>query len=154
MKVLARVADVPGGRSRESAREGRAVFDSAPRLGRDEAGAGGARHPRAAAGEKDLPKDWPPARLASVFKNLGRLDGALAANDRALALVQGARQALVLSTRVDILCRAEDSATATNAGGGHRLRQDAARRAVSARQVKGLEKKLTGLRRQPRLAEK
>jgi len=53
--------------------------------------------------ERDFPKDYnPPARLSSVYLKLGRYDEALAASDRALALVYGPRRVRVLLTRADI----------------------------------------------------
>jgi tetratricopeptide (TPR) repeat protein len=53
--------------------------------------------------EREFPKDYnPPARLSSVYLKLGRFDEALAANDRALALVYGPRRIRVLLTRADV----------------------------------------------------
>jgi len=53
--------------------------------------------------EKDLPDDYnPPARLANLYRRLGRLDEALAASTRALSKVQGSRRLRVLSERADI----------------------------------------------------
>jgi tetratricopeptide (TPR) repeat protein len=54
--------------------------------------------------ERDLPEDYnPPARLANLYRKLGRLDDALAASTRALARVQGSRRLRVLSERADLL---------------------------------------------------
>ncbi len=53
--------------------------------------------------EKDFPKDYnPPARLALVYLRLKRYDDALAASDRALALVYGPRKLRVFAVRADI----------------------------------------------------
>ncbi|QSQ12550.1 thioredoxin family protein [Myxococcus landrumensis] len=149
MKVLAEqwLTYLEGEAAKAPNADARSVFDShrlsaAMRLGQLERVI-----PALQQSEKDLPKDYnPPARLSSVYKNLGRLDEALAASDRALALVQGARRLSVLSTRVDILVARKDSATAT------KTLEDAITYAktlpasqVSPRQVKSLEKKLTEL---------
>jgi tetratricopeptide (TPR) repeat protein len=54
--------------------------------------------------EADFPADYnPPSRLAVAYLRMGRLDDALAANDRALAMVYGPRKIRVLLHRVDIL---------------------------------------------------
>jgi thiol-disulfide isomerase/thioredoxin len=55
--------------------------------------------------EKELPKDYnPPARLALVLRELGRLDEALAAADRALAKCDGGpRKLRLFDTKVSIL---------------------------------------------------
>lgn len=56
--------------------------------------------------ERDLPGDYnPPARLAVIYLQLGRLDEALAASDRALAKVYGPRKVRVLNDRGDILVK-------------------------------------------------
>jgi tetratricopeptide (TPR) repeat protein len=62
--------------------------------------------------ERDLPDDYnPPARLANLYRRLGRLDDALAASSRALAKVRGGRRLRVLSERADIhLARGERDA--------------------------------------------
>jgi len=53
--------------------------------------------------ERDFPTDYnPPARLAVIYNALKDYDKALAASDRALALVYGPRKLSVLSVRVDI----------------------------------------------------
>ncbi|MGE6760230.1 thioredoxin family protein [Corallococcus interemptor] len=98
--------------------------------------------------EKDLPQDYnPPARLATLYRLSGRLDDALAANDRALARVQGARRLSVLSGRADIQAARKDTA------GAVKTLEEALTFAktlpaaqVSPRQVEGLEKKLAGLK--------
>ncbi|MDP9192452.1 MAG: thiol reductase thioredoxin [Acidobacteriota bacterium] len=53
--------------------------------------------------ERDFPTDYnPPARLALIYNAMKDLDKALAASDRALALVYGPRKLAVLSVRADI----------------------------------------------------
>lgn len=62
---------------------------------------------------RDLPDDYNgPARLAVVLLRMGRLDDALAANGRALALVYGPRKVRVLNDRGDILRARGDEADA------------------------------------------
>jgi tetratricopeptide (TPR) repeat protein len=63
------------------------------------------------ASERDLPGDYnPPARLAIVFRELGRYDEALAASDRALAKVYGPRKLTVLDARATIFEKKGDTA--------------------------------------------
>ncbi len=53
--------------------------------------------------EHDFPKDYnPPARLAHVYLKLKQYDTALAASDRAMALVYGPRKLRVLAERAEI----------------------------------------------------
>lgn len=53
--------------------------------------------------ERDLPTDYnPPARLALLYREAGRLDDALAAIDRALARVYGPRTIRLLETKAGI----------------------------------------------------
>ena len=55
------------------------------------------------ASERDLPGDYnPPARLATVLRELGRYDEALAASDRALAKVYGPRTITLWEARATI----------------------------------------------------
>ncbi len=55
------------------------------------------------ASERDLPKDYnPPARLATLLRELGRYDEALAASDRALAKVYGPRTITLWEGRATI----------------------------------------------------
>lgn len=55
------------------------------------------------ASERDLPKDYnPPARLATLLRELGRYDEALAASDRALAMVYGPRTITLWEGRATI----------------------------------------------------
>ncbi|MBU8898016.1 thioredoxin family protein [Corallococcus sp. M34] len=94
--------------------------------------------------ERDLPQDYnPPARLATLYRVSGRLDDALAASDRALTKVQGARRLGVLTGRADIYLARKDPASAV------KTVEDALAYAktlpaaqVSPRQVEGLQKKL------------
>jgi len=65
------------------------------------------------ASERDLPGDYnPPARLAIVYRELGRYDDALAASDRALAKVYGPRRINVLQVRASIFEKKGDKASA------------------------------------------
>ncbi|XXF78720.1 thioredoxin family protein [Myxococcaceae bacterium GXIMD 01537] len=101
--------------------------------------------------EKDLPNDYnPPARLANLYRQQGRLDEALAASDRALPKVQGGRKLTVLASRADIFVARGDKAAAV------KTLQDALAHArtlseaqVSKRMVAALEKKLATLQAQP-----
>jgi len=59
--------------------------------------------------EREMPKSYdPPARLASVFARMGRLDDALAANGRAVALSYGPRRLSYLKQRADLQARLGD----------------------------------------------
>jgi tetratricopeptide (TPR) repeat protein len=98
--------------------------------------------------EKDLPRDYnPPARLANLYRRLGRLDEALAASDRALARVQGSRRLRVLSDRAAIqvdLGRKDDAmSTLTDALAYAKTLSEAQ---VPKRQLEALEKKLVELK--------
>jgi tetratricopeptide (TPR) repeat protein len=63
--------------------------------------------------QRDFPEDYnPPARLAAAYKALKQYDQALAASDRALALVYGPRRINVLSARADIFAAKGDSKAA------------------------------------------
>ncbi|WNZ61689.1 thioredoxin family protein [Myxococcus sp. MxC21-1] len=97
--------------------------------------------------EKDLPQDYnPPARLATLYRLVGRLDDALAASDRALARVQGARRLSVLSGRADILVARQDTASAVKTlEEAITFAKSLPASQVSPRTVAGLEKKLSGL---------
>ncbi|MFP2959945.1 thioredoxin family protein [Myxococcus sp. 1LA] len=97
--------------------------------------------------EKDLPQDYnPPARLSTLYRLVGRLDDALAASDRALARVQGARRLSVLSGRADILVARKDTAAAVKTlEEAIVFAKTLPASQVSPRQVAGLEKKLSGL---------
>lgn len=61
--------------------------------------------------EADLPQDYnPPARLALVYRELGKLDDALAAADRAMGKVYGPRKVRVFETKASILAKKNDVA--------------------------------------------
>jgi tetratricopeptide (TPR) repeat protein len=93
--------------------EARAVFDPHVMMAARKAG-----EPARALGpllrsEKDLPDDYnAPARLAFVYKDLGRLDEARAASARALAKVYGPRRVRLLANHAEILEAAGDRAGA------------------------------------------
>jgi len=94
--------------------DARAVFDSHRMQAAMKLGAPARAIPALEQSEKDLPRDYnPPARLATLYRLEGRLDDALAANTRALALVQGSRRITVLQNRVDIHVARKDTAAAT-----------------------------------------
>jgi tetratricopeptide (TPR) repeat protein len=66
--------------------------------------------------EKDLPDDYnPPARLATVYFEMKKLDEALAASNRALPKVSGPRRVQVLQRRSDIFAARGDAAAAREA---------------------------------------
>lgn len=98
--------------------------------------------------EKDLPGDYnPPARLAVLYRMLGRLDDALAANDRALAKVQGARRLRVLSDRSTIqAARGEKEAAVKTVEEAIAYAKSLPEAQVSQRQLEALEKKLAELK--------
>jgi tetratricopeptide (TPR) repeat protein len=98
--------------------------------------------------EKDLPNDYnPPARLAVLYRALGRLDDALAANDRALAKVQGARRLRVLTDRSAILAAKGDKAAAVKTiEEAIAYAKSLSEAQVSPRQREALEKKLAELK--------
>ena len=53
--------------------------------------------------EKDLPEDYnPPARLATIYRELKRYDDAIAASDRAMKLAYGPRKIGIYRTRASI----------------------------------------------------
>lgn len=59
--------------------------------------------------EREMPKSYdPPARLANVLLRMGKLDAALAANGRAVALSYGPRRLGYLRLRADIQARLGD----------------------------------------------
>lgn len=61
--------------------------------------------------EKEMPKSYdPPARLTNVLLRMGKLDAALAANGRAVALSYGPRRLGYLRVRADIQGRLGDKA--------------------------------------------
>jgi len=93
--------------------EARAAFDS-HRVGAALALGDPARAvPALLASEHDLPDDYnPPARLAVLYRELGRYDDALAASRRALDLAYGARKLRIYDTRADIYAKMGDPAAA------------------------------------------
>ncbi len=63
--------------------------------------------------ERELPNDYnPPARLALLFREMGRYDEAIAASDRALSKVYGPRKLTLLDARATILEKKGDPAAA------------------------------------------
>ncbi|WNG40738.1 thiol reductase thioredoxin [Archangium violaceum] len=95
--------------------------------------------------EKDLPDDYnPPARLANLYRRLGRLDDALAASTRALEKVQGSRRLRVLSERAEIhLARGERDAAVRTLEDALTYAKTLSGAQASPRVVAGLEKKLS-----------
>ena len=98
--------------------------------------------------EKDLPDDYnPPARLANLYRRLGRLDDALAASTRALAKVQGSRRLRVLSERADIhLARGERDAAVRTLEEAIAYAKTLSGAQASPRMVAALEKKLADMK--------
>jgi tetratricopeptide (TPR) repeat protein len=83
--------------------QARSVFDSHRMLAYEAVGEREKAIPMLEASEHDFPDDYnPPARLAKVYLDLGRLDAALAAVRRAEARIYGPRALRVLSTEADI----------------------------------------------------
>ncbi|QRK10167.1 thioredoxin family protein [Archangium violaceum] len=95
--------------------------------------------------ERDLPDDYnPPARLANLYRRLGRLDDALAASTRALAKVQGGRRLRVLSERAEIhLARGERDVAVRTLEDAITYAKTLSGAQASPRMVASLEKKLT-----------
>jgi thiol-disulfide isomerase/thioredoxin len=61
--------------------------------------------------EQELPEDYnPAARLALIYRELGKFDDALGAADRAMAKVYGPRKLRVMETRASILAKKGDLA--------------------------------------------
>jgi tetratricopeptide (TPR) repeat protein len=93
--------------------EQRAVFDSHRLTAYLELGQPERALPMLQASEADLPDDYnPPARLAVAYREMKRLDEALAASNRALPKVTGPRRLRVLQNRADILADRHDAAGA------------------------------------------
>jgi len=94
--------------------------------------------------EKDLPQDYnPPARLANLYRRLGRLNEALAASDRAVAKVQGSRRLRVLSDRAAIqVDMGQKDAAVRTLQEAIDYAKTLSEAQVSKRQVEALEKKL------------
>jgi tetratricopeptide (TPR) repeat protein len=93
--------------------EARAAFDS-HRVGAALALGDPARAvPALLASERDLPEDYnPPARLAILYREMGRYDEALVESQRALDKAYGARKLRIFDTRADIFARKGDPAAA------------------------------------------
>ncbi|AKQ70752.1 Thioredoxin domain-containing protein EC-YbbN [Myxococcus hansupus] len=127
--------------------QARTVFDSHRMLAAMKLETPGRAIPAIEQSEKDLPQDYnPPARLATLYRLEGRLDDALAASERALARVQGARRLSVLSGRADIFVARKDTASAVKTlEEAITFAKTLPASQVSPRMVAGLEKKLTGL---------
>jgi tetratricopeptide (TPR) repeat protein len=101
--------------------------------------------------ERELPGDYnPPARLANLYRRLGRLDDALAASDRALTKVQGGRRLRVLSERADIhVARGEKDAAVRTLEDALAYAKTLSGAQASPRQVAALEKKLAEVKAKP-----
>jgi tetratricopeptide (TPR) repeat protein len=93
--------------------EARAAFDS-HRVGAALALGDPARAvPALLASERDLPEDYnPPARLAILYREMGRYDEALVESQRALDKAYGSRKLRIFDTRADIFARKGDPAAA------------------------------------------
>lgn len=118
MKVVAErwAAFLEGEAARASSPEARAVFDSHRMSAYLALEQPERAVPMLKAAEAELPADYnPPARLAVIYLELGRLEDALEANTRALAKVYGPRKLRVLQNRADILRASgrDDEARAT-----------------------------------------
>jgi tetratricopeptide (TPR) repeat protein len=93
--------------------EARAAFDSHRVSAALALGDPGRAVPALLASEKDLPDDYnPPARLAILYRELGRFDEALAESQRALDLSYGARKLRIFDARADIYAKKGDKAAA------------------------------------------
>ena len=69
--------------------------------------------PALLASERDLPDDYnPPARLAILYREMGRFDEALAASRRALDKAYGARKLRIFDTLADVYAKKGDPASA------------------------------------------
>lgn len=96
---------------------------------------------------RDFPADYNPhARMAYAYKEMKEYDAALAASDRALALVYGPRKLAVLSVRADIFTAKGDKKAAKEtiqqAIDHAKSLPDGQR---SDRRIAALEKRLTGM---------
>lgn len=93
--------------------EARAAFDSHRVAAALALGDPARAVPALLASERDLPDDYnPPARLAILYRELGRFDEGLAASQRALDKAYGARKLRVFDTRADIYAKKGDPASA------------------------------------------
>lgn len=146
-KVLAEqwLAFLEGEAARAPTPEARTVFDSHRMSAALVLGTPMRVVPAIEQSEKDLPDDYnPPARLANLYRRLGRLDDALAASTRALAKVQGSRRLRVLSERAEIhLARGERDAAVRTLEEAITYAKTLSGAQASPRMVAALEKKLT-----------
>jgi tetratricopeptide (TPR) repeat protein len=142
------IAFLEGEAAKASNPEARAVFDSHRMSAAMVLGDPMRAVPALEQSEKDLPGDYnPPARLAVLYRLLGRLDDALAANDRALAKVQGARRLRVLSDRSVILdARGQKEAAVKTVEEAIAYAKSLPEAQVSKRQLEALEKRLAELK--------
>lgn len=93
--------------------ETRAAFDSHRVAAALALGDPGRAVPALLASERDLPDDYnPPARLAILYREMGRYDEALAASARALSMAYGPRKLRLYDTRADVFVRKGDAAAA------------------------------------------
>jgi len=101
--ALAWVANLDGEAARASTPEQRTALDPDRLNAFLAAGEAEKAIPMLEASQRDFPQDYnPPARLAIAYLELKRYGEALAASDRALALVYGPRKLRVLAVRADI----------------------------------------------------
>ncbi|SEL36462.1 Tetratricopeptide repeat-containing protein [Stigmatella aurantiaca] len=128
--------------------EARTVFDSHRMLAALTLGEPQRAVPAIEQSERDLPNDYnPPARLSSLYRTLGRLDDALAASDRALRKVQGARRLRVLSERASIqMDQGRKDAAVATLQEALAYAQALPKAQVSPRQREALEKRLAELK--------
>ncbi len=106
-ETWARFLEAEAGRARTT--QERAVYDSHRLSAYLELGEPQRALPMLIQSEQDFPDDYnPPARLAIAYRELGRLEEALAASRRALALAYGPRRLRVFETQASIQLRAGD----------------------------------------------
>jgi tetratricopeptide (TPR) repeat protein len=93
--------------------EARAAFDSHRVAAALALGDPARAVPALLSSERDLPDDYnPPARLAILYREMGRFDEALAASRRALDRAYGARKLRIFDARADIYSKMGDRAAA------------------------------------------
>jgi hypothetical protein len=93
--------------------EARAAFDSHRVAAALALGDPARAVPALQASERDLPDDYnPPARLAILYRELGRFDEALAESQRALDRAYGARKLRIFDARADIYTKKGDKVAA------------------------------------------
>jgi tetratricopeptide (TPR) repeat protein len=137
--------------ARAPAPEARIVFDSHRVAAAIAAGDAERAVPALLQSELEFPRDPnAPARLAILYKEAGRLDQALAAVDRALALVDGPRRLRVYTTKADILVARGDEKGARRVlkqALRHARKLPAGQRSTSA--IENLEQRLARLGTKP-----